>query len=1016
MVPLSLSLRNFLSYGEGVSPLDFAPFHVACISGQNGHGKSALLDAITWALWGEARKAGTERKPDDGLLRIGATEMQVAFEFTLEGERYRVARSYRKTGRGSVSNLELQVFGQSEDTFKTLSEGGSLRKTQERLNALLRMTYDTFINSAFILQGRADEFTRRSARERKAILGEILGLSRYDDLSGLARAHAQNAETEAGRAAEQLAEIEAAIGKKGEYQQGVGAVAGQLDTLEKELADAEARLEALREDRARLEHQRKELADLHTERSRLDADRADTETRAETAQKELAACREVLDRREEILTAVEQQHVLQAQEANLQQKLRTLRTLENRRNDLDKEITEARHKGERRLDELVRLVTDEERKIREAEEILNSRKEIEAGLAALAEAKEKDGTWERLREQRDALEQRVRDLERRVESARSETQVTLKTHQEQQRRIEALASERPRLQEADQTARGRVDEMRKLEAERDQVREQGTALKAQIQAAQNRLAGLSGDLKEAEHQQTTLREVQDTRCPLCGSDLDAHHRSQVNTKLSERAVALKAQTAEIEKEIQGAETERETCRRRYQEIKNRLVALAGAPGEAATAEAALREAENAGAALDDLKQQIAALEAQSREAEAAHPDARALTEAQKQLDGLGYDPAAHKALRGQLNELAAFEVRKAHLETARERRQKATEALHELREKRDTGQTWLDTRQYAPQAQEALETLVAEIQDLGYDSAHHQQIAQNLKNLSDVAGQRERLQDAEQKAAGAQARLEAAEKQAKELQDRIARAGTRTAELETAVKAGEATAEEMEKLQGRVLEKRKERDRLLQERAALQAQLDRCETLEASLQEERHRLKTAEKEVRIYRELTTAFGKDGIQALIIEQAIPEIEEEANRILSRLTDNRTQIALESLRDLKKGGTRETLDIKISDELGERSYELYSGGESFRVDFAVRIALSQLLARRAGTRLCTLVIDEGFGTQDTEGLDHLVEAIQAISSDFEKIIVITHVEALKQAFPVRIEVTKYPDTGSHFEVLG
>jgi exonuclease SbcC len=95
-------------------------------------------------------------------------------------------------------------------------------------------------------------------------------------------------------------------------------------------------------------------------------------------------------------------------------------------------------------------------------------------------------------------------------------------------------------------------------------------------------------------------------------------------------------------------------------------------------------------------------------------------------------------------------------------------------------------------------------------------------------------------------------------------------------------------------------------------------------------------------------------------------------------------------------------------------MYSGGEAFRVDFAIRIALSRLLARRAGTRLSTLFIDEGFGTQDAEGLDSLVEAIQTISEDFEKILVITHVQSLKQAFPVRIEVTKYPDSGSRFEV--
>ena len=122
MVPVSLSLSNFLSYGEDVPALDFTGFHVACISGQNGHGKSALLDAITWALWGEARKSSSDRKPDDGLLRIGATEMKVVFEFELEGEHYRVARSYRKTRRTSAVSLELQVLDSEHPKYAKLDE------------------------------------------------------------------------------------------------------------------------------------------------------------------------------------------------------------------------------------------------------------------------------------------------------------------------------------------------------------------------------------------------------------------------------------------------------------------------------------------------------------------------------------------------------------------------------------------------------------------------------------------------------------------------------------------------------------------------------------------------------------------------------------------------------------------------------------------------------------------------------------------------------------------------------
>jgi len=174
------------------------------------------------------------------------------------------------------------------------------------------------------------------------------------------------------------------------------------------------------------------------------------------------------------------------------------------------------------------------------------------------------------------------------------------------------------------------------------------------------------------------------------------------------------------------------------------------------------------------------------------------------------------------------------------------------------------------------------------------------------------------------------------------------------------------------------------------------------------------REREIYKILHKAFGKDGIQALIIQNSIPEIEGEANKILSRLTDNRIHIALELQRDKKSGGLKDTLDIKISDESGTRDYELYSGGEAFRTNFSLRIALAKLMARRSGTKLRTLIIDEGFGTQDSEGIEQLVQAINEISRDFDKILVITHMEHLKNMFPTKIEITKSPLYGSTFTV--
>jgi len=166
-------------------------------------------------------------------------------------------------------------------------------------------------------------------------------------------------------------------------------------------------------------------------------------------------------------------------------------------------------------------------------------------------------------------------------------------------------------------------------------------------------------------------------------------------------------------------------------------------------------------------------------------------------------------------------------------------------------------------------------------------------------------------------------------------------------------------------------------------------------------------------DLRNAFSKRGVPAMIIETAVPELERSANALLGRMTEGRMAVRIETQREIKSGELREALDIIISDELGTRPYDLYSGGESFRINFAIRIALSRLLARRAGAQLRSLYIDEGFGTQDAVGREQLVAAINSIQEDFDLILVITHIDEMKEAFPARIEVSKTPQ-GSKFEL--
>ena len=173
--------------------------------------------------------------------------------------------------------------------------------------------------------------------------------------------------------------------------------------------------------------------------------------------------------------------------------------------------------------------------------------------------------------------------------------------------------------------------------------------------------------------------------------------------------------------------------------------------------------------------------------------------------------------------------------------------------------------------------------------------------------------------------------------------------------------------------------------------------------------------------LELSFSKNGIQALIIENILPSLELEANKLLSYLTENRLSINLQIRKGRRLKNTEDysqEIDIIIGDENGAvREYETYSGGESFRIDFAVRIALSRLVSLRSGVRSPILFIDEGFGSQDQIGQDRLREAIQEVSNSenykFKKIIVITHLDSLKESFGVALEVKKN-ENSSYFSL--
>jgi len=239
----------------------------------------------------------------------------------------------------------------------------------------------------------------------------------------------------------------------------------------------------------------------------------------------------------------------------------------------------------------------------------------------------------------------------------------------------------------------------------------------------------------------------------------------------------------------------------------------------------------------------------------------------------------------------------------------------------------------------------------------------------------------------------------------------------SALSAGEAQAPDVGSAERQMFDLQEQENRMNQEIGAARQKvtvLDGLRARKVELESQREELGL---QIGRHKALERALGKDGVPALLIEQALPQIEAKANELLDRLSEGVMSVRFvtqAAFKDKNREDLKETLDIQISDGVGGRDYEMFSGGEAFRINFALRLALSEVLAQRKGARLQTLVIDEGFGSQDAQGRQRLIEAINLVRSDFAKILVITHLDELKDVFPTRIEVEK-TERGSVLSVL-
>jgi exonuclease SbcC len=849
MIPQKLALTNFMCYRQ--AEVNFAGIRVACLAGDNGAGKSALLDAVTWALWGNSRLGA---RGDDDLVRLGQDEMAVELTFALEGDTYRVLRQ-RKAGKRSRTVLDFQV--QDDGRWRSLGEGG-VRATQRKIERLLRLDYDTFVNSAFLRQGRADEFTVKTAAERKRVLGDILGLDRWSVYEERVKARQKTIQAETAAIELRLEEIEAELSRRSEYQAQLAAAQAAVEQLSKSLEAVQRAYQRIETARTELRHREMQIADQDQRLAQVDQELASIAAQRSERQERLAGYRQLVDRREEIEAGYRAYQEAVDRERRLGERLRQSVELDEQRRELESRISEGRHQ---------------------------------------------------LQAQREVIARRIEELEERLPGPALFDEL-----EDVQAQLEHLT----RLAESREAAK---DDLANIAQEQAALRVRNEALRREMEALRERME----QLEEAGAQ-----------CPLCEQPLTEEHRVELLDQIAAQGTALgdtyRANQGRAEQLVEQAAA----LEGQIAESDRELRELAPLQRQAAALVERIDRGRQAAQELEDAREDLAALEQRLADGDYALHARAELKDVLSRAEALGYDAQAHEDARQAVAAGQVFAEHRAQLETVQQRVEDEQTGLERLAE---AEQRWQKERDAARARRAALQEQAAALR-------------QELEDADDVEAELHRM------------------------------------------RAREAEA----------------RQRL----GAAQQRLLACEALEQQRADKLERRRTLEEDEAVYDELRTAFGVRGVPAMIIEAAVPEIESEANRLLSRMTNGRMTVRFDTQRETKAGEVREALEIQIGDELGTRPYENYSGGEQFRVNFAIRIALSKLLARRAGAQLQTLVVDEGFGTQDETGRQRLVEAINAVQDDFARVLVITHISELKDAFPARIEVTKTPQ-GSVAQVV-
>lgn len=1022
MIPQRVQLAGFLSYKEP-REIAFTGAPIWMLTGANGSGKSAIFDAVTYALYGYHR--GGSQNADE-LINKPSTGLAVEFDFLLDNQLFRIKRTLKRTKAGSAAGTQ-QVFTLTGDDWEAVPDTNKKVDFDRWIAAKVGLSYDIFTSSVLLLQGKAEKLLDAKPTARAEVLAGIVDLERYQKLHEAANTKKLDFKSKAETVQKQIGGVPVVDDAD------LAAALARIADAERLRAEARERLKVSQElvetgKRHAEAKQRVEVARLRLIRSeQLLADAAKIQIafqRFTELKQVLPAVEIVVTTRAKSTEATKKTAKLNAEKTEtIQSKSAAEGELDDRKKQraLDKKQLADREAELTALNAQLRRLSAQLQTVRQVEDEETKRQQFTEELAKLP--KNPDDDLQKSRSEIDRLTtlDRVLPILERLQTERHELEVA-------QAAIDEQTKKRAEHKKAGEVARKEFD---RAKLDLDAARAERGAADTVVGVAQSNHSQTKTALAE-------FRTVEGSKiCSACGQPLTPAHFAE---ELQRRNEALKQAAAAQMRAIVAAEAVAK--QEAAAEVVNteRAAALEKRREDYKTADAALgtakRDAERLTKSLD---LRYAEMPSPYRERIATTPPMDWSHTNYPERDELA---VLRRELQGNLDlarrQATAAEQSLQKIRDLRTRLDAATQSRDRLKTNLPSTDVIALRQDYA--TAQSRETALANQIKAGKQAIEQSdravdklgtEVADAAQKLTELAGKRnaealaikhcaetiakwlQQLPEAwreRTESAGLQhysewkselGRLEADETESRHRQLEQSRHGLDSFRGELARLESEAAAFPAES-QGAAHEL--EANAVVAERA-----FDHSDGVLQSAQKEKLKL-DGYKESRVefgkqfveydgmfhrYKLLAELLGRDRLQRHLVRRAERQIVDYGNAVLDRLSNGQLYLKLAGDGD----GTEKALELECYNRAtGEEPIHVVflSGSQKFRVAVSLALAIGQC-ASRQHRPIESVIIDEGFGSLDRIGRQVMIQELQNLRGQLKCILLVSHQEEFAEAFP-------------------